>query len=192
MYAFAQVLPEMNLSVSPAMNLMIGAAFEIPGAVLAIAVGMVLSRKASAIISLVGILVSTVLFAWGASLITSKKDASFWVEVALQIGLFSFKTFSAMLFGLVYTYSAEVYPTVSRAMGSGFCITVGRLGAIVSPPIYEYLYEWTHSFMAFVYVMMAICAIDIVLIAFLPYETKGAALKDYVDEIEPIKDNARG
>jgi OCT family organic cation transporter-like MFS transporter 4/5 len=40
-------------------------------------------------------------------------------------------------FGIIYVYSAEVYPTTLRQIGVGSCSVVGRAGSIVAPFIKE-------------------------------------------------------
>merc|ERR1719281_255545 len=118
-------------------------------------------------------------------------EPALWIIVVLQTSFFAFKLFSSMLFGLVYVYSIEVYPTVARATGTGICITMGRVGAITSPLIYEWLSEGTGHFIAFFGVLVGICLVDVVLVLMLPYETKGCMLKDYADEIEPVLDTQK-
>lgn len=41
--------------------------------------------------------------------------------------------------GIVYVYSAEVYPTVLRQIGVGSCSVAGRAGSIIAPFIKEFV-----------------------------------------------------
>merc|ERR1740129_952834 len=131
MYAFSQVLPDMELQLSPAMNLLIGAILELPGIFAAVVVGIYLSRKWTVLVALAGVLISTAVFAWAASHFA--KVGGSRLELALQVSSFGFKGFSSMLFSIAYLYSIEVYPTTARVTGTGLCITTGRVGAIGGP-----------------------------------------------------------
>lgn len=188
MYAFMQVLPEVKLQTSPGLNLLIGALFEIPGYVLAMWLSVCMSRKMTIVFGYVGIIITSASFLWMSTLVDTKFAAA--GQMGMQASFFTFKTFSGLLFGIVYAYSMEVYPTIARATGTGVSITTGRLGAITSPMIFEWLKGSTNSYHAFFYFMMCVSAIGIILVLFLPYETKGAALKDHEEEIEPVAPGA--
>lgn len=185
MYAFLQVLPEAQLRTSPALNLLIGALFEIPGFLLAIWLAKFMSRKMTIVFGYLGIIITSSSFLWMSTLVETQRFAVLG-EIGMQVSFFMFKAFSGMLFGIVYAYSMEVYPTIARATGTGLSISAGRLGAISSPMLFEWLQGLTNSYHAFFYFMMSICVIGSLLVFFLPYETKGAALKDHADEIEPV------
>ena len=43
------------------------------------------------------------------------------------------KTAIAGTFGVIFNYTAELYPTQIRASGFGFCSAMGRLGSILAP-----------------------------------------------------------
>jgi len=184
-YVFPQVLPEIESHLSPAMNLMLWTIFEIPGYVLTVVLGLYFLRKTCIIISQLGLVISVLSFVWAAHLVKQRLNLVI-AEVVLQLGFYSFKAFVCLNYVTVRTYSGEVYPTVARTMGTALCIGAGRLGSITCPFIYEWLVDFTGSFNAFFYVLAGLNIVNAVLICLLPFETKGKALKDHADEIEPV------
>lgn len=187
MYAFVQVLPEISSRLSPGMNLLIGAACEIPGSILAFVLGWYMSRKTSIVTLFMGILITMGSFLLATWMMEKKSDsASGAAETLMQVSFFLFKCLSSANFSFIYLYSVEVYPTRARATGTALCISMGRFGAICSPPLYEWLHHLSGSYHAFFYLMMIICVVSSIFIVFVPFETKGAALKDHEEEVEPV------
>ncbi len=78
-------------------------------------------RKPTLVLFLLGTAVSAFLF--GSS--GTGTDAFIWVS------LLSF--FNLGAWGVVYTYSPELYPTSIRASGAGAAAAVGRIGGIGAP-----------------------------------------------------------
>ncbi|CAG2117590.1 unnamed protein product, partial [Medioppia subpectinata] len=87
-------------------------------------------------------------------------------------------------FGIIYVYSAEIYPTVVRNVGVGSSSMVGRVGSILAPFVKE-LGIYTH-----VTIPLAIFGIlsitDGLLILCLP-ETHGKEMADTIDDVERSK-----
>ncbi|KAM3858886.1 putative transporter SVOPL [Diretmus argenteus] len=88
--------------------------------------------------------------------------------------LFLLRSLVSMNFNVVYIYTAEVYPTIARSLGMGFCTSFSRIGGMIAPFIAQVLMSQS--------VVLALCpfAVACVLCAFgnflLPIETKGRAL----------------
>nr|XP_058939585.1 solute carrier family 22 member 16 isoform X2 [Kogia breviceps] len=57
------------------------------------------------------------------------KDYHVWCVVATMAGKFSI----GAAFGLIYLYTAELYPTIVRSLAVGSGSTVGRVGSIAAP-----------------------------------------------------------
>jgi putative MFS transporter len=98
-------------------------------------------------------------------------------EIVLLWGsLMSF--FNLGAWGVVYTYTPELYPTRIRAFGSGWAAAVGRFGGILAPTIVGYMIAgsqgFTHVFTMFTGVMLVV-AIAVWLFG---EETKGKALDE--------------
>lgn len=98
------------------------------------------------------------------------------VEVLMFWGcLMSF--FNLGAWGVVYTYTSELYPTSLRAFGSGWASAIGRIGGIVAPLVVTQMMTFNnafhHIFMMFTAVMFAIA----ILVMILGEETKGKQLE---------------
>lgn len=59
--------------------------------------------------------------------------SSSWILVFAMFGKFCITS----SFGIIYVYSAEVYPTVLRQIGVGSCSVAGRVGSIMAPFVKE-------------------------------------------------------
>ncbi len=84
--------------------------------------------------------------------------------------------FNLGAWGVVYTYTPELYPTRIRAFGSGWAAAVGRTGGILAPVVVGYMISAKDGFMnvfiMFTVVMLAIaCAV-----LYAGEETKGKSL----------------
>ena len=74
---------------------------------------------------LVGFLGLSALFAWLLSQAASPG------EVLLFGALLAF--FNLGAWGVLYTYTPELYPTAIRALGSGYAAGFGRIGSMIAP-----------------------------------------------------------
>lgn len=88
--------------------------------------------------------------------------------------LFLLRSLVSMNFNVVYIYTAEVYPTVARSLGMGFCTSFSRIGGMIAPFIAQVLMSQSviKALCPFA-VACFICALGNFL---LPIETKGRAL----------------
>lgn len=185
LYALPQVLPEMKLHVSPSVNLMIGAIVELPGYLMAVTFGEYFSRKNAMLLYLLAAIMSTLTFSMaGMELLNDSTPKSF--EILVQMGLVGNKMFTSIGFLVVYCYSTEVYPTVVRTTGGALCLAFGRMGAIVAPTVFEHLLFMTGSYAAFFNLTAGLCAINAMMVLFLPFETQGCVLQDHLEEQQPF------
>jgi len=93
------------------------------------------------------------------------------------LALLSF--FNLGAWGVVYTYSPELYPTAVRATGAGVAAAIGRIGGIIGPFLTPVLVAipqigQTGVFVMFV-VLLAVTALSVWLLA---EETKGRSLEE--------------
>mmetsp|Transcript_94427 Transcript_94427/g.304933 ORF Transcript_94427/g.304933 Transcript_94427/m.304933 type:complete len:473 (-) Transcript_94427:26-1444(-) len=187
LYAFPQVLPELELAVTPAFNLLLGALFEIPGFVAGIILGSYMPRKSLMIAYLIVVCASTVIFTLAASRI-DQAGSRYIMEMACQMGFIGTKVFTSVGFLVVYLYSMEIYPTVARTTGTGLCIASGRTGAVIAPLLFEQMADVFGNQFAYFHFVASCCLVNAVLIFFLPYETAGQKLVDHHDnDMEPLK-----
>lgn len=123
---------------------------------------------------------------------TEKNGTYFFVFVS--IGALWAKITFAMIgkflitasYGILYVYSAEIYPTVVRNVGMGSSSTIARIGAIIAPFVKE-LGHATHENVPFG-VYGTICILSGLTVLLLP-ETKDAQLPDTLVEGESFKVN---
>ncbi|XP_024142485.1 putative transporter SVOPL [Oryzias melastigma] len=88
--------------------------------------------------------------------------------------LFLLRSLVAMNFNVVYIYTAEVYPTIARSLGMGFCTSFSRIGGMIAPFIAQVLMSQSVVLALSPFAMACvICALGNFL---LPIETRGRAL----------------
>ncbi|XP_030005621.1 putative transporter SVOPL [Sphaeramia orbicularis] len=88
--------------------------------------------------------------------------------------LFLLRSLVSMNFNVVYIYTAEVYPTVARSLGMGFCTSFSRIGGMIAPFIAQVLMSQSVILALTPFtVACVICALGNFL---LPIETRGRAL----------------
>lgn len=96
------------------------------------------------------------------------------VEVLVWGSLMSF--FNLGAWGVIYTYTPELYPTEVRALGSGWAAAIGRIGGILAPTVVGYILSegggFSNIFLMFTSVMLFISAV----LYFAGEETKGKSL----------------
>ncbi|MBI2325365.1 MAG: MFS transporter [Chloroflexi bacterium] len=93
----------------------------------------------------------------------------------IWISLLSF--FNLGAWGVVYTYSPELYPTAIRATGAGTAASVGRIGGIIGPfltPVLVPIWGQTGVFVMFM-ILLLVTALNVFLLA---EETKGRSLEE--------------
>lgn len=184
LYAFPQVVTDVDMGSSPAMSLILGVLWEFPGILLAVACGTYFARKPVMVGYLFAVSVSLIAFAFGAKAQITDHSAHWIYHGLMHAGYMGIKCFSVVGFVAVYQYSTEIYPTVARTTGTAACVAGGRLGGMVAPLIFETLLDRTGSFEAFFYFMGVLCIVNLVLVVLLPFETSGKALDDIHDDDE--------
>ncbi|XP_073257422.1 synaptic vesicle 2-related protein-like isoform X1 [Porites lutea] len=89
----------------------------------------------------------------------------------MTVFIFGVRGFISGAFQGFYVYTPEVYPTVVRALGLGFCSAVARVGAMITPFISQVLLRVSLRLALGVYGLMSLlCTVCTLL---LPIETTG-------------------
>jgi putative MFS transporter len=91
--------------------------------------------------------------------------------------------FNLGAWGIVYTYTPELYPTSVRATGSGLAAAVGRIGGIIGPyltPVLVASIAVNGTFAIF----MGLLVITAAAVAVLGEETRGRSLEEIAPEAE--------
>lgn len=78
------------------------------------------------------------------------------------------------MWGTLYTYTTEVYPTALRTVGFGFSSSMGRIAGAIAPVISGLLIE--NSLYGALHFSSSILIFIGVLMIFLPLETKGKGI----------------
>ncbi|CAG0893104.1 unnamed protein product, partial [Cyprideis torosa] len=146
------------------------AAVEIPGYLLGWAGIERFGRRAT---------LSYALFVGGATTIGSGFDS----PTGLSVSLFLLgKLHSTAAFGIVYIFTAELFPTAVRSGAIGFASMISRIGALLAPVVFRLADYWRP--LPAVATGSAIL-ISGILVLFLP-ETKGKDLPETIEEAEDL------
>lgn len=97
-------------------------------------------------------------------------------QILLWGSLLSF--FNLGAWGVLYSYTPELYPAEFRAFGSGWAAAIGRMGGIIAPLVVPMVMTqengYVKVFMMFAAVLVAVAGV----IAILGEETKGRSLQE--------------
>jgi len=163
--AFPSVLPHLaskHSTLSPAIVLLIGVSWGLPGKAMAAALASWFPRKCIIQFFLLFSGVSMLLFCVGAS-----QGSGFGWHAGLYGALCSVNG----VFVILYVCIAEVYPIDVRVSGCGVCFMFGRVGAMLSPLAFEMMTSWTGSYIPYFVLCAALPLINLLLIELLPSET---------------------
>ncbi|XP_051902140.1 solute carrier family 22 member 5-like isoform X2 [Hippocampus zosterae] len=167
---FGLSLNTSNLSGDPFMNCFLSATTEVPAYIVSTWLLKRCPRRA---------LLSTFLAIGGGVLLLIQfiPPRLEYVALALEMtGKFGF----TMAFGIVYIYTAELYPTVLRNLGMGICSSAARIGSITAPYV---IYLGTYN-KALPYILMGSLTIgSCVVNIFLP-ETLNRDLPETLEEMQ--------
>uniref|UniRef100_A0A023GLG6 Putative synaptic vesicle transporter svop n=1 Tax=Amblyomma triste TaxID=251400 RepID=A0A023GLG6_AMBTT len=171
---YAMSLNTNDLGGNPYINFAIAGAVEFPAYAISILMIQKMGRRwsQSGCMLLAGLACVVTIFFSGSTL---------WLKITFaMVGKFLITA----SYGILYVYSAEIYPTVVRNVGVGSSSTIARFGAIIAPFVKE-LGHATHPSVPFG-VYGAICITSGLTVLLLP-ETRGALLPDTLAEGEAFR-----
>ncbi len=84
--------------------------------------------------------------------------------------------FNLGAWGVVYTYTPELYPASMRATGSGAAAAIGRVGGIVAPMVITHMMVLNNAFSWIFILFTAVMVLVAVVVLWLGEETKGRVL----------------
>lgn len=87
--------------------------------------------------------------------------------------------------GTLVIYNTEVFPTKVRTLAVGFVSAVTRIGSVISPYVFYFLYGVNIQFVFYCFVVLI--SLNGVLALFLPMDTRGMAL-DNMEELRRRKE----
>ncbi|XP_068187605.1 solute carrier family 22 member 4-like [Antennarius striatus] len=167
---FGLSLNTSNLSGNPFMNCFLSAISEVPAYIISTWLLKKCPRR---------VLLTVFLIIGGGvlPLIQFIPKTLHYVALALEMtGKFGF----TMAFGVVYVYTAEIYPTVLRNVGMGMCSSAARIGSITAPYV---IYLGTYNKVLPYVVMGSITLASSVVNYFLP-ETLNRDLPETVEQMQ--------
>ena len=139
---------------------------QLPGYLAAAALVEKIGRKAT----LAGFLAACAVCAWLFGRSVSPAELVVWG------GLMSF--FNLGAWGVLYTYTPELYPLRFRAFASGWAGSAGRIGGIAAPAVVASLMDAGGGFGLIFFMFAAVMMSAAALIAWLGEETKGRDLEE--------------
>ena len=86
--------------------------------------------------------------------------------------------FNLGAWGVLYTYTPELYPVRCRAFGSGWAGAIGRIGGIIAPLVVAAMSGSSAGFARIFVMFAAVLAAVVVVIVVLSEETKGRTLEE--------------
>lgn len=176
LYAFPQVLQDVEFGGSPGMNLLLGALAEIPGCLVAVVVGLFFPRKPA----MMGFFIATGLAYLAFVAVAQGGLSNFVGPMTLQLSYWSIKGSGNGSFLIVILYASEVFPTEVRATGLAACYGVGRVAAMAAPVVFEALSARPSGANIFFIGIVILMGLNVLAVPFLPFETFGAPLRDRV------------
>lgn len=183
LYVFPQILPMVDMGMSPGASLMAGTSWEVPGIAVSIMLASRIGRRP--LLALYLALVSTFLigFAVGAWHQSIDHQMDFLVRMSYA----GIKASVQMGCVTIYLYVSEIYPTTARATGISVCLSGGRLGGMAAPMVFEAIMEKTGGFLAFFHLLAGLAVFNLLLVMLLPFETANAVLDEKVQKSERTK-----
>jgi len=86
--------------------------------------------------------------------------------------------FNLGAWGVVYTYTPELYPTRVRAFASGWAAAVGRVGGILAPVVVAHMITGNEGFQSVFVMFAAVMLVVAAVVGLIGEETRGKSLQE--------------
>ncbi|XP_078684301.1 synaptic vesicle 2-related protein-like [Branchiostoma floridae x Branchiostoma belcheri] len=153
-----------KLSGDAYQNIFITTLAELPGTLLVMLIMTCLPRKPTMAVAFAGFSIFTFLLLTCAG------------RTWLTVFIFVARAFISGGSQLPYVYTPEVYPTTTRALGTGTCSAVARVGVILTPFVAQVMLKYSVHLTVSVYGSICLLAAGASLL--LPIETKGRSMQE--------------
>jgi len=179
LYAFPQVLSEnVSTGTSPAFALLKGALWTFPGYIIVLAFDRFLDRRPTLMVNMMGLTICVIFFVQGGTQSQQGMPHS-WM---LHVGYAGYKCLTTAVMTMAYQYCAEIYPVTCRGTGIALSSSVGKVGAMIASLAFEWIVAFIGTWTVFFYAMAGLLVFNMILVAFLPFETRGKTLKESATE----------
>mmetsp|Transcript_2978 Transcript_2978/g.6753 ORF Transcript_2978/g.6753 Transcript_2978/m.6753 type:complete len:509 (+) Transcript_2978:137-1663(+) len=142
---------ETGMELTPASAVLIAALAEIPGVIFAMTLGFSMGGPSILCITFGLTTVSA------AALIVTLHPVMTWIA----------KMFITSAFIATYVFMLSAYPTQFRGTGFAFCVSVGRVGGLASPVLFEILMDKTGSIQAWFMIAALLCLLATIMVTLL-------------------------
>jgi putative MFS transporter len=167
LYAFPQIVTDVEMAQSPAMSLVVGSLWGLPGYLMAYLCSEFFERKPCIMIFFILMIAALGCFNTGGHMHQDTPD--YLPAFLTNFGFMGIKLFTPIGFVCIYQYVSEIYPTSARATGTALCLAGGRMGGMLAPLLFEESQRISGDWSLFFELMMVLVAIDFVLVGLLPY-----------------------
>jgi putative MFS transporter len=184
-YSLPIMLPKLDLGIHPPITIMGGSAAEVVGYLIAINASAKMPRISQMIWFFSLTMMYCVIIAFGIGRIESNQGDLVGIICILVVCL-TLQAVTAPGWLVVYTYSAEVFPTMCRSFSGGFVIGCGRFGSMLAPFVFEAMYQATQSYVYFFVLLCVLITLVMACVMMVLKETKGVPLETFLGEEQPL------
>jgi len=186
-YSLPIMLPKFDLGIDAPITIMGGCVAEVVGYTIAINASSRMPRISQMIWFFSLTILYCVIIAFGIFRVESSQSDIIG-KICIVFVCTSLQAVTAPGWLVVYTYAAEVFPTVCRSFAGGFVIGCGRIGSILAPFLFEAMYKTTQSYAYFFTLLCVLMTVVMACIVAFLRETKDVPLEisPIVGEKEPL------
>jgi len=184
-YSLPIMLPKLDLGIYPPVTIMGGCVAEVVGYCVAIFASNRMPRITQMIWFFSLSIFYCVIMSFGIARVDADATSIIGKGCILFV-CFTLQAVTAPGWLVIYTYAAEVFPTMCRSFSGGFVIGSGRIGSMAAPYIFEAMVRATGSFAHFFVLLSLLMSLTMAAVILVFKETKGVPLSNHLGEEEPL------